>query len=54
MNNAKIKRKIIEREKPELCSRKLEILKEHLCKDGHDKGQNGRDLQKQKTSRRGG
>ena len=43
MNSAKKERKIIEREKPEICSRKLEILKEPFVQRW-TKDKNGRDL----------
>ena len=37
--NAKKYRKTIEWERLEIASRKLEIPREHSCKDGHNKGQ---------------
>ena len=37
--NAKKWRKTIEWERLEISSRKLEIPREHLCKDGYNKGQ---------------
>ena len=39
MNSAKKYRKTIEWEKLEICLRKLEISREHICKAGHSKGQ---------------
>ena len=39
MTNAKKLRKTVELERLEISSRKLEIPREHLCKDGHNKGQ---------------
>ena len=39
MTNAKKLRKTVELERLEISSRKLEIPREHLCKDGNNKGQ---------------
>ena len=44
MTSAKIERTTIEWERLEISSRKLEIPGNISCKDGHNKGQNGRDL----------
>ena len=51
MTNAKKLRKTVELERLEISSRKLEIPREHLCKDGHNKG-NGMDLTEAKDIKR--
>ena len=44
MNNAKKQRKTAEWERLEIFSRKLEIIGNISCKDGHNKGQKCKDL----------